>query len=279
MLIFFNISALTLSPKFILNRNIKMSALITGASRGIGYEFARVFAENKYNLILTARNADNLERIKNELENKFGIEVIIISKDLSDIKQVELFCKELDESNAEIDVLVNNAGIGLYGRHSDTIAERELSMINLNITALTYLTKHFLQGMLERRKGYILNVASTAAFKPGPMMAVYYATKSYVLTYSESLAAELKGKGVSVTAFCPGPTETDFFKNATDGNAKDMKLKKYMSARDAALYGYDAMLKKKLIAVPGLTNKLINNAIKFIPRNILGRVLFSLKDK
>lgn len=256
-----------------------MSALITGASRGIGYEFAKVFAENNYNLILTARSTDNLERIKLKLENKFDIDVKIISKDLSDILQVELFCKELDESYAEIDVLVNNAGVGLYGRHSNTMAGRELSMINLNITALTYLTKHFIQGMLKRRKGYILNVASTAAFKPGPMMSVYYATKSYVLTYSESLAAELKGTGVSVTAFCPGPTETDFFENATNGKVKDMKLKKYMSARETALYGYDAMLKKKLIAVPGLTNKLINVVFKFVPRKILGRALFRLKNK
>ncbi|MFA7360237.1 MAG: SDR family oxidoreductase [Candidatus Kapaibacterium sp.] len=256
-----------------------MLALITGASRGIGYEFAKVFAENNYNLILTARSANNLERIKHELENKFGIAVIIISKDLSDINQVKLLCKELDESSAEIDVLVNNTGVGLYGRHSETTAERELSMIELNITALTYLTKHFLQGMLKRRKGHILNVASTAAFKPGPMMAVYYATKSYVLTYSESLAAELKGTGVSVTALCPGPTKTDFFEIATNGKVKDMKFKKYMSARDAALYGYDAMLKKKLIAVPGFTNKLINAVIKFIPRSILGRVLFDFKTK
>lgn len=262
-----------------MNSDTKKFAFITGASAGIGYEFAKVFAENNYNLLLTARNREELNNIKNELESDFGIEVKFFVADLSDIEQTKLLCRELDESGIIIDVLVNNAGAGLYGKHVNIDTEREIDIITLNIISLTYLTKHVLNGMIQRKSGHILNIASTAAFKPGPMMTVYYATKSYVYTYSESLAAELYNTGVYVTAFCPGPTATGFFKKAAAGKAKDMKFKKYMTAREAALHGYNTMVKKKLIAVPGFTNKMINLVFKFLPRKMIGTLLFKMKDK
>ncbi len=253
--------------------------LITGASEGLGYEFARVFAENKYNLILTARNTDKLERVKNEIENRFSVEVKIIPKDISNIGGAIWLCDYIENNCCGIDALVNNAGAGLYGRHLETDFEEELKIINLNAVSLTYITKRMLKNMIKKNSGYILNIASTAALKPGPMMSVYYATKAYVLNYSESLAAELHGTGISVTAFVPGPVRTGFFEKATAGKNIDNKLKKYMTARDAAIYGFNAMIKRKLISVPGLTNKILNFIIKFIPRKILGRILYISKAK
>lgn len=255
------------------------TVLITGASSGIGYEFAKIFSKNKYDMILASRNIEKLERIKSSLESEDGVKIRIFQTDLSNLNQVKELTTLLDSENTEIDVLINNAGAGLTGKFSETSFEREYEIINLNVIALTFLTKHFLRKMIIRNSGSILNVASTAAYKPGPLMAVYYATKSYVLAFTESVAVEISGSEVFLGALCPGPTETSFIINAGMDNIKKNKLKKTASAYDTALYGYNSMLNRKTVAVYGFNNKLFNLICRFIPGVILRKIMLNLRMK
>src|SRR6185436_6905763 len=187
-------------------------ALVTGASSGIGADLARELAQGGHDLVLVARGEDKLKALAAELEKAHSIRARVISADLAQPDAAVQLVKQL--GGTPIDVLINNAGYALYGRFAETDAADELRMIQVNIVALTQLAKLLLPGMLARKKGRILNVASTAAFQPGPLMAVYYATKAYVLSFSEALANELQGTGVGVTALCPGPTRTGFQKRA-----------------------------------------------------------------
>lgn len=192
----------------------KGTALITGASSGIGYELARLFARKGHGLVLVARNQETLRELAEKLEREHGIRAIVVSKDLSLPSTPEEIFRELAEKSISVDILVNNAGFGTRGMFSNADTDSQLKMIQVNTTALTHLTRLFLERMSRPRKGRILNVASTAAFQPGPLMAVYYATKAYVLSFSEALASELHGSGVTVTALCPGPTRTEFERRA-----------------------------------------------------------------
>ena len=195
------------------------TALITSASGGIGYELAKLFANDHYNLVLVARNASKLAQVADELQRQFGISAKSIPLDLTAPTAPQFLFDQLQREDIAVDILVNNAGYGVFGEFAKIPLEDTLGQIQLNVTALTHLTKLFLGSMIERRSGKIMNVASVAGFQPGPLMAVYYATKAYVISFSEALANELADKGVTVTCLCPGATETAFAGRA--GNLKE----------------------------------------------------------
>jgi hypothetical protein len=245
------------------------TALITGASSGIGLEFAEVFARNSYNLVLVARSAGKLDELSTKLSSKYGVSVTVVAKDLSNLAAVDELVATLKQANIGVDVLINNAGFGNFGLFAETAWEKELEMINLNMASLTYMTKTLLPAMIQRKSGKILNVASTAAFQPGPLMAVYYATKAYVLSFSEAIANELQGTGVSVTALCPGPTTSGFQDKAAMNDSKLVKGKKLPTSKDVAEYGYAALMSGKTVAVHGAMNKMMAQSIRFTPRAVV----------
>ncbi len=247
-------------------------AVITGASGGIGLELARLIAGDGKNLVLIARNAERLEEVKKELEAKCGVSVKTIPKDLSHPEAPEEIYTRLSEEGAHVDMLVNNAGIGVYGKFSDTKTSRMLGMLQLNIVSLTHLTRLFLPGMIERKSGRILNVASTAAFQPGPLLAVYYATKSYVVSLSEAIAQELAGTGVTVTSLCPGPTATNFVEEADMGMPILFKYGLVMDSQSVARVGYAAMMEGKTLAIAGFLNRLLAFSTRFTPRRLLTKL-------
>jgi len=242
------------------------TALITGASGGIGYELAKVFARHKHNLVLVARNGNKLEQLAQELRQVFGVKVLVLAQDLSLPNAANLIFDQLQSKSIRIDFLVNNAGFGNFGFFMETDWVKEEQMINLNITALTHFTKLFGQEMVKNKYGCILNVASTAAFQPGPLLAVYFATKAYVLSFSEAIANELKGTGVTVTALCPGPTQTGFLEAAALEDSLLFKGKKLATAREVAEYGYTALMAGKTVAIEGATNQFMARSVKFFPR-------------
>lgn len=250
------------------------TVLITGASGGIGYEFAKLFAKMNYRLILVARNKDKLEKIANEInQQNASVEVIIFATDLSQTENIGSLYKFTEDNNYFIDVLINNAGFGDYGYFYNTSFEKEQQMINLNITALTYLTKLYLKKMMERKSGKILNVASIASFQPGPTMAVYFATKAYVLSFTEALAQELKNTGVTITALCPGPTKTDFISSANAQNAGFFKNRGLSDANKVAQFGVKMLMKNKTIAIYGLINKIMIFSIRLLPRKTVAFIV------
>lgn len=239
------------------------TALITGASGGIGEELARVFAREKYDLALVARSADKLEALADELRQQHGVAARVIVQDLSAPGAAEAVFAAME--GIVPDALVNNAGYAMFGPFTQADASATLDLMQVNMVALTHLTRLFLPGMVARRSGYVMNVASTAAFQPGPLMAVYYATKAYVLSLSEALASELNKSGVTVSALCPGPTQSGFQARAAMGRVRllDMGL---MSARDVAEQGYRGMMKGQRVVVTGARNKLFALSMRFAPR-------------
>lgn len=248
------------------------TALITGASNGIGLELARIHASKGDNLILVARNKARLDELKRELETASGIKIYTIGKDLSAANAAREVFDEIQDMQWEVNYLVNNAGFGDFGFFAEGDWNKQLQMINLNITALTHLTRLFLPLMIARGEGKIMNVASTAAFQPGPLMAEYYATKAYVLHFSEAIANEVKDKGITVTALCPGATTSGFQEAAGMQESALVKGKKLPGSREVAVYGYKAMMNGKVVAIPGLLNKIMANGIRFLPRNWVVKV-------
>src|ERR1700730_2865344 len=255
------------------------AALVTGASSGIGWEIAKLFAEDRKDLVLVARNRKKLEQLARDLTAAFGVSVRVMVKDLSDPKVPPQIFAELAQIKIEIDALINNAGFGVYGPFARTDIDKELDMIQVNVRAVTHLTKLALPGMLDRKKGRILNVASTAAFQPGPLMAVYYATKAYVLSFSEAIANELAGSGVTVTALCPGPTETEFQKEAGLEGTRLFAGPLVMDAESVAKAGYSAMMRGRRIVIPGLANKALVQAVRFSPRRLVVAIARRLQEK
>ncbi len=241
-------------------------ALITGASSGIGLELARVMAADGWNLVVTARNAERLAELEAELEGAHGVAVEAIPDDLLDPKAPARLVSEMEARGLVIDALVNNAGFGSYGPFLESDLAVELGSIDVNIRALTELSKRLLPGMVERERGRILNVASTAAFQPGPGMAVYFATKAYVLHFSEALSRELRGTGVSVTALCPGVTASGFQARARMKDAPMVKGRKLPSSAEVARFGYRAMMAGTTVAIPGLANRLLAFSVRLSPR-------------
>lgn len=255
------------------------TALITGASGGIGYELARKFAQAGYNLVLVARTESKLTQIKADFEKRYSIKVTVITKDLSSPGAPQEIFEELEAASTQVDVLVNNAGFTVFGPFIETSLEDELQLLQVNIVALTHLTKLFLPGMVKRGWGKILNIASTAAFQPGPLMAVYYASKAYVLFFSEAIATELEGTGVTVTALCPGPTSTGFQKR---GNMEDSRLvagRKIMDSGTVARAGYRALMKGQAVIIPGPRNIIFAEAIRFLPRSLVRRIVYRAQER
>ena len=248
------------------------TALVTGGSGGIGLELAKVLARNGFDLVLVARNRDTLEAAAGQLEGKFDVKAHVFAADLRRPEAPEAIFDFLQGENIPIEVLVNNAGFGLGGEFADTKLQRELEMIQVNIAALTHLTKLFLPPMIKRKSGRVLNVASTAAFQPGPLMAVYYATKAYVLSFSGALSEELRNTGVTVTALCPGPTHTDFADAAEMGTSRLFNTVGIADAADVAQYGYDAMMNGKRMAIPGIRNKILAQANRIAPRSLSAKL-------
>jgi short-subunit dehydrogenase len=257
----------------------RQTALITGASGGIGLELARRFAAGGYDLVLVARSAARLEEIAGELR-KHGGAVSVLVKDLAVPGSPEEVFRELEAAGIAVDVLVNNAGFATYGPFVEIDLGRELEELQLNVVTLTHLTKKLLPGMLARRRGGVLNLASTAGFQPGPLMAVYYATKAYVISFSEALAEELSGTGVTVTALCPGPTATGFQRRA---GLEDSKLFSGMlQVADAAVVaraGYEGFRAGKRIVIPGLVNKMGVQSIRVSPRALITRMVKRMQER
>lgn len=248
------------------------TALVTGASGGIGRELATLLARDGHDVVLVARSEERLVDLGNRLQNDYGVTATVVVKDLADPDSPAAIESALDERGIEVDVLVNNAGFATYGRFLDTDLDTELDELQVNVTAVTELTKRFLPGMVDRGEGRVLNVASTAAFQPGPLMAVYYASKSYVLSFSEALAAELDDTGVTVTALCPGPTDTGFQSRADMGRSK-LVQGDLQDPAEVARAGYRGMQAGDAVVVPGLRNKLLTVAVRLLPRSVVRKTV------
>ena len=243
-----------------------LTALITGASGGIGYELAKLFAKDHYNLVLVARSSDKLNQVASQLRQQFGLNVEAMALDLAEDQSVKMLFEHLKGEKLEVDVLVNNAGFGVFGEFAEMPEEEVLGQVQLNVVALTHLTRLFLPAMIERRQGKIMNVASTAAFQPGPLMAVYYATKAYVLSFSEALANEVAGTGVVVSCFCPGATDTGFQKRAGIENSRLFKKIGAMNVETVARDGYRGLMAGKTLVISGTRNWLVAESVRFAPR-------------
>jgi hypothetical protein len=248
------------------------TVLITGASSGIGLELAKCFAAGRSRLVLVARNTPALETLAGELRRDFKIEAIVLTADLSLPETPGKIYSELKGRGIGVDVLVNNAGFGAHGLFSELPLQRQLEMIQVNVTALVELTGLFLPGMVERRLGGVLNVASVAGFVPGPGMAVYYATKAFVLSFTEALAGELAGTGVKVMALCPGPTETNFGKVARVNGARLVRVAS-MTAKEVALEGYNTFRCGRTVDVSGWRNRLMVLLVRLMPRLLVRKIV------
>jgi short-subunit dehydrogenase len=255
-----------------------MTVLITGASGGIGYELAKLFARDHHNLVLVARNVGKLAQVATELQTH-GVTVKAIALDLSAPPAPKFLFDQLHREGIAVDILVNNAGFGAFGEFAKMSEEEILGQIDLNIRSLTELTRLFLPSMVQRRSGRIMNVASTAAFQPGPLMAVYYATKAYVLSFTEAIANELHRTGVTVTCFCPGATHTDFAKRAGIENSRLFKQVGAMSAEKVALDGYRAVMEGRGLAISGIHNWAVAQSTRFAPRKMVTAVSRWIAEK
>ena len=248
---------------------MKNVALITGASTGIGKELAHIHAEKGGDLVIIARGKDKLKQLKAEWEKKHSVEVLLIVKDLSATGAAQEIYDEIKKAGIEIEYLINNAGFGALGKFHKLELERQVNMINLNITALTVLTRLFLPEFVMNNRGKILNVSSTASFMPGPLQAVYFATKAYVTFLSNALAEELSETNVTVTNLMPGATETEF--GAVSGMDKTAMFQKTATAKSVAEDGYEGMIKGKLDVISGLTpaQKIVMAMVPFMPKKML----------
>jgi hypothetical protein len=254
----------------------KTYTLITGASGGIGRDLAMLAAADGKNLILAARSVDKLEQLAETIQKTNTVDVVTIDVDLSDDAGVNSLISTISKQNLQIDTLINNAGFGDFGDFAKADLSKNMEMIRLNISALTQLSYFVLQGMIKNGKGKIMNVASTAAFMPGPGMAVYYASKAYVLSFSEALARELKGSGITVTALCPGPTDTSFAATAGLGKSLMHRILPPATSMQVAKAGYKAMTKGKVIEIPGFTNKLSVLTPRFTPRRMVRNMIYGI---
>lgn len=255
---------------------MKQTALITGASGGIGMEFARIFAGNSYDLVLVARSGDKLQQLAGELKNTT---CTIISQDLSKIDSPKEVYDEVTRKNIQVDALVNNAGFGDFGFFHETKWDKEAMMIDLNMRSLTQMTKLFGGDMVNRKSGKILNVASTAAFQPGPTMAVYYATKAYVWSFSIAIANEWKDFGVTVTCLSPGPTESGFQEASNIVDSRLVKGKKLPSAHEVAEFGFNALMSGKTSVIHGFKNQLFAFGAKVSPGKLAAGIARNLQGK
>ncbi len=257
---------------------MRKTAIITGSSSGIGKETAIIYAKKNYNLVLVARRTDKLNEIKQEIHNNNPVEITIISMDLATVDAAEKLFEIIKNKNLKIDVLINNAGFGLFGEFIDDDAKKQEQMLLLNIVTLTKLTHLFAKEMVKNNGGNIVNIASVAAFQPMPTFAVYAASKAYVLQFSEAIAYELKSKNVFVTAICPGATQSEFGKVA-GFDEKDAFFKGVPSAKELASYIYQSMKKKKTTAIHGLKNKFLVFSNRFGSRKLATHIAYKVINK
>jgi len=257
----------------------RKTALVTGASSGIGLDLAKRFAAEGHDVALVARSEGKLKELAAALEAEHQVRAHVVTADLAQPRAAETLVAALEARGIAVDVLVNNAGYALYGAFTETDLADELNMIQVNIVALTHLTKLLVRKMVARKEGRVLNVASTAAFQPGPLMAVYYATKAYVLSFSEALANELAGTGVTVTALCPGPTKTGFQARAQMEDSKLVRGREIMTSETVARAGYTGLMKGKTVVIPGVGNRMMANAIRFLPRNTVTKLVRNAQER
>jgi short-subunit dehydrogenase len=241
------------------------AALITGASTGIGREYAYLCAQEGYDVVLVARGEAKLQALAADIHNKTGRQAYVFARDLSQPDAATVLFNDIVCTKIQVEVLINNAGFGLLGKFWELDAKEQMEMVQLNMNALTMLSRYFLPDMIEKKRGMILNVASTAAFQPGPLMAIYFATKSYVVSFSEAIHNEARDFGVHVTCLCPGPTATEFDKRAKMENTKLFKQKNIMDARSVALIGWKAMKAGKPLVIPGRKNAVMAFMTRFAP--------------
>lgn len=244
--------------------NSKNYALITGATDGIGYELAKLFVKDNYNLVIVARHQEELESTAQEFRQQ-GVEVITIAKDLFKNEEAFALCEEVKSRGIEVSVLVNNAGQGVYGLFKDTEIDRELDIINLNIAATVILTKHFVKEMIARNEGKILNLASIASKTPGPWQSVYHGTKAFVYSFSEAIRHELKDHNITVTALLPGATDTDFFNKADMTESKIVQETSLADPADVAKDGYKALMSGDDKVISGFKNKAMIGMANIMP--------------
>jgi uncharacterized protein len=262
-----------------MNREHSQTALVTGASSGIGRELARLLAEDGLDLVLVARRSGRLEDLARELSVAYGISARVLASDLASPSSPGEIVEGLARERLDVNVLVNSAGLGVYGRFSETDLDRQLEVLQVNVLALTELTGRLLPAMVSRSRGRILNVASTAAFQPGPYMAVYYATKAFVLSFSEAIAEEVSGTGVTVTALCPGPTITEFQEAAGIEDTWLFRGPLVMDARTVAKAGWEGAKRGKRVVIPGLGNKILKEVVRFSPRRLTTSVAGRIQKK
>jgi len=255
------------------------TALITGASSGIGTEFARLAAADGHDLVLVARGREQLERLADELRARHRIAVLVIAVDLSASFAASAIYAQLSHARIEVDLLVNNAGFAQYGLFWRNDTQTMLEMLQVNMIALTYLCRLFMPAMVERGRGAVLNVASMAAFQPGPLMAGYYASKAYVLSLSEAMANECKGTGVRVTALCPGPTRTRFEQRAGLDLSRLFKWVPVSDARSVAAHGWRAMKRGEAVSIPGFMNRIGALSARLAPRSAVTAVVRAVQER
>ena len=252
------------------------TVLITGASSGIGLELAKLFAADRSHLVLVARSQDKLEKLAHELHDAHGVDCRVLPQDLADPAGPHAVFADLTAAGVAVDVLVNCAGFGFVGAVSEIPVLRQVDMVQVNVAALTHLTTLFLPGMLARGRGGILNVGSVAGFQPGPNMAVYYATKAYVLSYTEALAEEVSGTGIRVSCLAPGPTVTGFGSHSGLDHSLLFKLGT-MDAATVARLGYRGFRRGKVLVIPGWGNKFVPWYSRIVPRSIVRKVVKRLQ--
>lgn len=256
----------------------RQTVLITGASAGIGRALAENFARDGYDLVLVARRAAALEQLASHVVGAYSVDARVVVVDLSERDGPERVQDAVTTAGLQVDVIVNNAGVGLQGRFAELPLDRQLQMIRLNVTTLTELTGRFVPGMLQRNRGGVLNVASTAAFQPGPLMAVYYATKAFVLSFTEALAEEVAESALRVSCLAPGPTSSEF---ADVAGLTESRLFKgnVMDASEVARAGYDGWKRGSVLVIPGAGNRLRALAVRFVPRARVRKITKGLNSR
>lgn len=253
------------------------TALITGGAGGIGFELAKVYAKNNYNLVLVDINDKALQIAKNIIEQDFKIKAAILAIDLSTDKAAEKIYNYTAENYIVVNTLVNNAGFGVYGKYSQSDWDREQSMMNIHVYVTAALCKFYLKEMVVRNEGQILNVASLAGFQPGPLMSMYYATKAFVISFTESISREHKDTNLNISVLCPGITKTGFQKSVSENSVP--KERNMDSAKYVAEYAFEKLTQKKVVIIPGFKNKLLSILPGFLPRSIARNVLYSAQSK
>jgi short-subunit dehydrogenase len=255
------------------------TVLVTGASSGIGAELARAFAAGGSSLVLSARSVDRLEALAQELRAKHGVAVRVVVADLASPEGPRRLVERLVQEGVQVDVLVNNAGYGGFGPFGETAWPDKQGMLQLNVVSLTELTQAFLPGMVARRRGGVLNVASTAAFQPGPLTAVYTATKAYVLSFTEAVSEEVRAQGVTVTALCPGATVTGFASRAAMDGSRLFQVKGLPDAKSVAKAGYEGFRKGATVVIAGAKNSLLAWSVRFVPRSWVRRMVHRMQER